>query len=218
MVMTKEKKPESRPVRKRKGKKVYMKDSQGRLVPVTQVPEIDKARDMVVKDLFEKAKQASGMLAQFKTEAGKALAAFLDLSAGEYNTSLGGKKGNVTLTSFDGSYKVEIAVNDFISFDERLQVAKSLIDECILDWSKDSKPEIVALVNDAFQVNKKGKVDVPRILSLRKLDIRYGKWQRAMDAISNSINISGSRKYLRFYKRDPKDEKYKQILLDFSSL
>ena len=58
--------------------------------------------------------------------------AFCDLSAEKYGISFGGSKGNLQLTSYDGKYRVLVAVNESISFDERLQVAKALIDECIV--------------------------------------------------------------------------------------
>ena len=37
----------------------------------------------------------------------------------------------MTLTSFDGRFKVMVAVNDTVQFNEKLQVAKQLIDKCI---------------------------------------------------------------------------------------
>ncbi len=40
------------------------------------------------------------------------------------------REGEVSLTSFDGEYRVLIAADERISFDERLQIAKSLIDDC----------------------------------------------------------------------------------------
>ena len=49
-----------------------------------------------------------------------------------------------------------VAVNESIQFDERLLAAKELIDECIQEWSKDSREELRALVNDAFYVGKSG--------------------------------------------------------------
>ena len=48
---------------------------------------------------------------------------FVALSAQEYDVQLGGKKGNTTLISYDGRFKVQLAVSENIVFDERLQVA-----------------------------------------------------------------------------------------------
>ena len=143
---------------------------------------------------------------------------FVDRSMREYDAKPRGNKGNVTLISFDGRYKLQRALADHISFDERLQAAKSLIDECIKDWSKGSNANIKALVSQAFQVDKEGKVSTGRVLSLRSLEITDEKWQRAMQAISDSITITGSKSYIRFYERDEATGEYVAIPLDVAGV
>ena len=130
---------------------------------------------------------------------------------------LGGKKGNITLTSFDGRYKLIVAVNDGILFNEKLQIAKQLIDECIGKWSKNARPELKVLVDDAFNVGKNGLVSTGKVLGLRRLNITDATWRRAMDAITESIQVVSSKTYMRFYERQ-EDESYKQIPLDVASL
>ena len=114
----------------------------------------------------------------------------------------GGKKGNVTLISFDGRYKVVRQIQESLVFDERLMAAKALIDECIQVWSKGSNAHIKLLVNDAFQVDQAGKINTGRVLGLRRAKIDDEKWQRAMAAIGDSIQVAGSKPYIRFYERD----------------
>ena len=110
-------------------------------------------------------------------------------------------------------------MNENIIFDERLQIAKDLIDDCINDWSQDSRSEIRALIQDAFYVGKSGQINRNRILGLRRLDIQDERWQKAMQAISDSIQVSDSKSYVRIYQRDPKDaDKYNMINLDISAL
>ena len=121
--------------------------------------------------------------------------------------------------SYDGEYKVLVSVNENIVFDERLQIAKDLIDDCINDWSQDSRSEIRALIQDAFYVGKSGQINRNRILGLRRLDIQDERWQKAMQAISDSIQVSDSKSYVRIYRRDKEDaEKYSMIDLDISAL
>ena len=195
----------------------YMQDSQGRLVPVGMVSEIDKTRNDIVLEIVEAAEELSTILAAFKTDAMANIAAFVELSAEKFGVRLGGTKGNVQLVSFDGEYKILRAINETISFDERLQVAKELVDQCIMEWSQGSRDEIKALVNDAFYVDKAGKLNTNRILGLRRLNIADPKWKQAMDAISESIQVSGSKAYIRIYKRQ-KDGSYKQVNLDMAAL
>ena len=73
------------------------------------------------------------------------------------------------------------------------------------------------MVTDAFQVDKSGKINTARVLGLRCLEIHDPDWQKAMQAITESIQISGSKQYLRFYERDEQG-KYHQIPLDVAAL
>ena len=114
----------------------YMKDAKGRMVPVEMVKPIDIARDQLVKEIVGKSVAVARQLSDLKSSALQDVKAFIDLSMEQYGVKLGGKKGNVTLNTYDGEYRLLIAVEDRISFDERLQAAKALIDECIKDWTE----------------------------------------------------------------------------------
>lgn len=197
----------------------YMQDAQGRLVPKSLVKPIDKARDQLVQELIAKAVAVNEALAKFKSSTFGDIAAFVDMSAEQYDTKLGGKKGNVTLFSFDGKFKVQFAVSENIQFDERLQAAKALIDECITEWSQGSSPEIQVLVQDAFKTDSEGNLNHGRILGLRRLEIADERWKRAMQAIGESVQVVGSKQYVRFYQRRADDtDQYEAIPLDMAAL
>ena len=138
--------------------KDYMSDDKGRLTPVDAIKPIDKLRDETVCLAAQKVIALHETMQTEKAALFALVYDFLELSANEYETKYGGKKGNVSLLSFDGRYKVQISMSDNVVFDERLQIAKNLIDECIGEWSAGSATEIMTLVNDAFQVDKEGKV------------------------------------------------------------
>ena len=73
------------------------------------------------------------------------------------------------------------------------------------------------MVNDAFQVDKEGKISVSRVLGLRRHAIEDARWQKAMQAISDSIIVTDSKNYIRFYERDS-EGKYQAISLDFANI
>jgi len=75
----------------------------------------------------------------------------------------------------------------------------------------------MALVNRAFNVNKQSYIDINSMLSLRDLDIDDEDWQEAMRAVTDSIKVSGSTRYIRFYQREGNKE-YTKLLLDISRL
>ncbi len=196
----------------------YKQDAKGRLVPLATIKPIDLARDQLVQEIVAKAKALNAALASFKSSVFADIGAFVDLSVERYDTRLGGAKGNVTLVSFDGRFKVLRAMADTLTFDEGLQAAKALIDECVQEWTAGARSEIRALINDAFNVDKEGKISTGRILSLRRLDIQDEKWQRAMSALSDSVRVQCSRSYIRVYERVGDTDQYQAIPLDIAGV
>ncbi|CAI2036284.1 DUF3164 family protein [Serratia plymuthica] len=195
----------------------YRKNAQGHLVPENLIRPVDKLRDDVVLKIVSAAKALREVMAVFKIESMGQIEDFVDLSASEYGVEFGGAKGNVLLSSFDGRYQVRRAIGDHRVFDERIQAAKKLIDECLIAWSDGASDNLRALVEHAFRVNKQGRIDVNQVLSLRQLDIDDDKWREAMEAIADSITITGTSQYLRIYERQ-KNGKYEQISLDISGV
>ncbi|WP_413112128.1 DUF3164 family protein [Thaumasiovibrio sp. DFM-14] len=195
----------------------FRRNSLNHLVPESQIKSVDRLRDDVVLSVIERAKALQKHLAMFKAQSMTNISDFVDLSAEEYGVNWGGAKGNVTLMSYDGRYKLMRAVGEHRVFDERIQAAKAQIDACIERWTQNSNDHIKALVEHAFKVNKQGRIDVNQVLSLRALDIDDTDWRNAMDAIADSIQVSGTCSYLRLYERK-ENGSYQQIPLDISKL
>lgn len=194
-----------------------LEDSKGRFVPKDTIKPVDLLRHELVIDMIGKVEKMSAQLALFREQMYSEVESFLQLVASEYDTQLGGPKGNISLTSYDGRLKVQIAVAERIVFDERIQVAKTLVDECIHEWTEESRSEVRVLVDHAFQVDKEGKISLGRVLGLTRIDIKDPKWQRAMDAIRDSMKVVDSKSYIRFYKRPSVEDKFQMITLDVSS-
>lgn len=192
----------------------FWQDARGRLIPISQIKPIDVARDNLVAEIVGRAKETADALRAFKASTFSDIAAFVALSAEEYGVRIGGNKGNVSLMSFDGRYKVVRAIQEYLVFDERLQAAKALIDECIREWSQGSRPEIQALINDAFQTDKSGSINTGRVLGLRRLAISDPKWLQAMQAIGDAVTVADSRGYVRVYERVGDSDDYRAIPLD----
>ncbi|GAB6037662.1 DUF3164 family protein [Fundidesulfovibrio butyratiphilus] len=195
----------------------YMEDPQGRLVPLAMVKDVDLARHELVLEVVGKARAVHDDLAKFQADVQADVAAFVQLSAEQYGVKIGGDKGNLSLVSYDGRYKVQRQVAETLAFDERLQAAKALVDECITEWTTGSRDEIRALINDAFQVDKEGRINTGRVLGLRRLKIDDDRWRQAMQAVSDSLRVAGSKTYLRVYERR-EDGKYVPIALDLAAM
>lgn len=196
----------------------YMTNSEGHLVPASMVKPEDKLESELVLDLFSKAHALNQALADFKKLTFNDVQAFLDLLAEKYDCQKGGKKGNMTLTSYDGLTKVQVSVADFIQFGPQLQIAKNLIDGCIKEWGDGGNDNIQALVNHAFRVDKANQVNTQAILGLRKLNIQDAKWKQAMEAITDSMKVIASKQYVRFYQRPSIEAQWKPVSLDIASV
>jgi hypothetical protein len=194
----------------------YVEDAKGNLIPRENVRQIDLDRDGLVKDLIQDAKGYAGQLQAFKEDAEAAINEFVEKSAKALKTKIGGNKGNITLYSFDGAYKVIYAKADVIVFDERLQVAKQLVDKCIMEWGSGANSNLMAVVNKAFQMDSDGNVSPKRILDLKSLDIDDAKWKKAMEAIAQATTVIKTKAYLRFYERMENGE-YRPISLNITA-
>ena len=195
----------------------YMANAKGHLIPVGKIKEVDRLRDDLTRTIVAAAKGVQTAMRQFRANTLGDIQAFADLSAERYGAKRGGDKGNITLLSFDGRYKVQVQISEHMAFDERLQAAKALIDECLTEWAQGSRDEIRAIINQAFDVDKEGRVNTGAILGLRKLDITDGRWRKAMEAIADSLQVVGSKKLLRVYERQ-EDGSYEPIPLDLAAL
>lgn len=195
----------------------YMKDRKGRLVPVAQVSDYDLAMDSFVKEQVAAAKVKSADLSDFKQRAFDECYAWLDLVAEKYGRTRGGVKGNVTFSSFDGSEQITIRVQETLTFGPELQIAKDLIDECVTEWSEGANDNLRAIIGDAFQVDKEGQLNTGRILSLRRVKIQDERWNRAMEAISESLQVAMSKTYINFREKD-KHGKLINIPLDIAAI
>jgi len=190
----------------------FRQNAKGDLVAVGNIKPLDLLRDEMTKGIVKEGIRSAKFLAEYKTAALHEIAEFVELAAMDYGVEVGGSKGNVTMVSFDGRFKVLRANADNITFDEQLIAAKALIDECLTDWTKDSSDNIKTIIRKAFETNKAGEISTSRVLGLRTLEITDAKWQRAMDAIGNAVKVTGSKTYLRIYERDDAGD-YNQIAL-----
>lgn len=195
----------------------YWQDSQGRLVPESLVKAEHQLEDRLVRELVAGAEELAAKIREYREKSLRDIAAFLDLLADQYKAERGGNRGNVTLNSFDGLLRIQLAIGDQLAFGPELQTAKSIVDDCLRAWSKGADAKLQAIVADAFNVDKKGKLNVDRILALRRLDIDDPTWQRAMQAISDAIRVERSKTYLRLYRRRRREDKLDQISLDIAS-
>ncbi|WP_275789737.1 DUF3164 family protein [Pararhizobium gei] len=175
--------------------------------------------DELVRRLAAKAAAANEILVALREEIFSEVTALRDLLADKYGVKRGGSKGNITLSTVDTTLRLTIAIGDTLAFGPELEVAKELIDTCIRRWSEGSSNNIRALVDQAFQVDKKGKLNTDKILGLRRMKIEdeTGDWEKAMNIIGDSVRTLSSKEYARFYMVDQQTGDDKPIRLDLAN-
>lgn len=196
--------------------KTYMHNAKGGLDPVEMIGPENLLEDETVRKIIGYGMALSAQIARFKEHTFEDIGSFEALLAQEYGSTKGGAKGNKTLMSYDGLFKVQVQVADHIDFGPQLQIAKSLVDECLIEWAADARPEIRAIVTRAFNTDKAGKINRSEIFMLLRLDIEDARWKQAMEAIRSAIRVVGSKTYVRAYERDAADAPWRAITIDLA--
>lgn len=196
----------------------WWRDGKGRLVPPELVAPIDQLRDQTVRQLVDKGRALNAQLKEFKSLAFTDVAALVSTSAEQYGVAIGGEKGGVVLTSYDGTLKVIRSFQDRIGFDERVKAAKALIDECLVDWGTSAPPEMIAIATRTFESDRSGDLRVSRILELRRMQSDDERWQRAMKILDDAITVVGTAGYIRLYQRTGPNDQWTPICLDLAGV
>ena len=197
----------------------YLMDNKGRMAPERIVRPQDQLEDQTVKRILAFGVDLADQISRFRQHTYADVAAFLEVLANEYGGAgrRPGRRGNYSLTSFDGRLKVVIQVQDQFSFGPELQAARNIVDECLDEWAADTNDNIRTVVQHAFQPDKTGQVSREAVLRLRRIDIDDERWRQARRAIDDSIRVMGSKVYLRLYLRGSSQGDWKAVPIDIAA-
>lgn len=196
--------------------RMFMEDAKGNLIPEANIKAEDKLQDQTVRKIMGFALDLNAQLERFRNHTMVDLGAFDAILAEKYGAKIGGKKGNRTYQTIDGKMKIVVQVADLIDFGPELQIAKALIDECVTEWSADSRTEIQTIITRAFNTDKEGQINRAELFKLLNLDINDDRWVRAMEAIRGSIRVTGSKEYVRFYTRQKQTDEFRAVTIDLA--
>ncbi len=184
----------------------YLKNSRGFEVPVNKIAESDLLKNELVCIMVEDAKALSELHDEFKRKVFNQVNDFISKLASMYQVEIGGAKGNVNLTSYDGRKKVEVGVADQITFGPEINIAKELIDLVVNEKLESVGDDrlLREIVQDAFSTNSDGNYNKARIMALRKYRLASDNenWATAMQALDDAIILSSTKTYVRFYERN----------------
>ena len=196
------------------GGKRYWARSDGSLIPDDLVKAEHRLEDEVVRRIATGALGVSGILGRYKAYSMAEVYGYVELLAQEYG---GGKtgKGSVTLGTYDGTWRVQIASADKITFGPEIHVARGLL----LDYlaAEPGSDALKAVVQGALGLDRQASIRPREVLRLRAYEIGHETWQEAMRAIDASLRSSGTARYLRVYCRD-EGGRWVQVPLDLASV
>jgi len=198
--------------------KEFMSDAKGRLVPVSAVKAHELLEDQTVRKIIEYAEPLKAQIQRFKEHCFDDIKTYQHIIFEKYGVEKGGDKGNIVLTSYDGCRRVAIQVSDNITFGTELSAAKALIDECMNEWASDTRDELRTVVLGAFEVDSQQQVKPSKILPLLRYNFEDERWNRAMEALRESIKILGSKSYVRIYTRESPMEKWEPVSINIAAV
>ncbi|MBI1386657.1 MAG: DUF3164 family protein [Rhizobiales bacterium] len=199
-----------------------MRAADGSYLPRGKVKPADLLEDQTVDKIIGFGKELEAQIGRFKGHTFEDISEFLGLINEQYGVTKRGLKGrgNVQLTSFDGSKRVLVQVSDQIAFGPQLQAAKAIIDDLLIRWSEGARDELRSIVSKAFQVDQAGRLNHADIFALLRYGIDDPEWKQAMEAIRESIRVIGSKTYIRLQERDILDDGFgpwRTISIDLAS-
>jgi hypothetical protein len=194
----------------------HMRNSKGGYDPIESFKDQHLVEDKIVRKIAGYWLAANEQISRLKVHTMGDVDAHEAFLADQYGAKLGGAKGNKTLKTVDGLIEVKVRINDVIDFGPELQIAKAIVDECLKDWAKDSRPEIRAIITNAFHTDQEGKVNRAEIIRLKRLPIDDERWARAMDAIKDAERTVNSKAYIYCRMREDVTALWKSITIDMA--
>lgn len=189
-------------------------------IPYNRTTDFERKAERITAKLAKEAMRLNSSLKAFKTEVKQQAQSLYETFCLENKVTGKGKgKGGATFYNFDRSIKIEVTVNEQISFDENtIELAKNKLDEMLNDGLAAAKDFIKPLVMDAFKTSG-GKLDTKRVLGLRRYADRVTdpRYAEAMKLIDKAIRNPKSKEYFRVWVKDDAGQ-YQDIQLNFSAI
>lgn len=196
-----------------------VEDQNGNLIRLDTIKEQDIVRDTLVRQLARDCAVVADEIHSLKAKLDERIASHIEQLASLYGVKIGGKKGNVVLTSFDKRLKITRSKQDRQTTNEHILVAVELINECVKSWSKGANRNLQAFVAKYLRTDGKGNYNVTDLQRLAKVELATPdeKWDSAMAALTAAIEHDYTATYYRAFYRTPSGH-YVQIPLDIAKI
>lgn len=197
----------------------YLMDAKGRMVPESAVRPHEMLEDQMVRTVLGFAADLANQIRRFRAHTFADTETFLAVLREQYAVEKRGArgKGNLTFMSYDGLMKVQIQVADHLTFGPELQIARESFAACIADWTEGAREELRVLVDQAFEGDKEGNINRDAVFRLLRVTFDDPRWKTGQDAIRDSIRVTGTKSYFRFYTRASQEAEWQAVPIDLAS-
>jgi len=202
-----------------KSKDSIWNDETGIPIPYNRTTKSERQMERYSATILRKAISVNKSLIDFKELIRK-------LSQDAYDTFMLEKevkketKGNFTWFNFNRTIKIEVSVNEPISFDDlTITAAKAKFDEFLEKNITTSNEFVKTMILDAFQTSRGHKLDVKRVMGLTRHKAKINKplFTEAVELIEQAIRRPKTKTYFRVWLKDSSGE-YQNIDLNLSSI
>jgi len=196
-----------------------MTDAQGQVVPISYVKPYDRERDRVARRILARWTAERDRLARLKAETLADIAKLQAFGRDKCDQKVGGEKGNVQFSSFDGLIRVRVDARTMVEFDDRFNQAKQLI----LSYADElagatGERDIATIIRAALTPNAGGMLARSRVIGLLRLNIKAEKWLRAMELLRECQLVKSGKSYIYVETRPSADADWDMIPLDVAAI
>ena len=180
--------------------------------------EYEAERDALVTDLVTKAHKLHKEMAEFKKEAYQKLEEFRE-KAKKYGDVRSHSKGGFSLRNSETGQKVTLERNTKAEYDERADLAASLIKEFLGDMVKKRDKDAYEMISSLLEKNKAGDFNPSMIVKLIRMKDRFNdeRWQKAVELFEECHNTTLISMNVAFFQKN-NSNKDVAIPLTFASL
>ncbi|MDZ4185763.1 MAG: DUF3164 family protein [Desulfuromonadales bacterium] len=191
-----------------------MADCDGNLILIQNIHDADLLEHDMVLSVACIWENLSAKIARFKQHNFEDVTTFVDILFDRYAAKRGGSEGNMTFTTVDRKYKLQVAIQKAIAFGPEIEVAKTKMLEAVKEMSDSG--DLETIVTATFtQID--GKLRVAEILRLRNYKISNKTWNEAVEIINAAIEVISAKKQIRLYRRNEQGQ-YDAVPLNIAAI
>lgn len=202
-----------------KSSELAWKDESGKETQYNRLFNYEKLMEKNAIKLFKDATKLNESLHEFKEKVREICEEVHEQYLKDKKIDSKGK-GNFTWFNFDRSIKIEVSINDRITFDDMgIAICKQLFDEYLDDALKNTRNKMIEkMLKDAFTTSR-GRLDTKKLTNLIRYEEEetHPKFRKAMSLLKSSIRKPSSKTYFRIWAKDTAGQ-YQNIDLNFSSI